>query len=71
MTISTDANPELDDRVRPYWTECGKALREFNDFVAHDARVDVTMLPLFDGVTMIKWKYGVVGGGVTAAGGAH
>ncbi|KAI9716370.1 MAG: hypothetical protein M1812_005437 [Candelaria pacifica] len=56
MTISTSANPELDNNVRPYWTECGKALRKFNDFVVSDPRVDVTMLPLFDGVTMIKWK---------------
>ena len=56
MTISTAANPELDNSVRPYWTECGKALRKFNEFVASDARVDVTILPLFDGVSMIKWK---------------
>lgn len=61
MTISTNANPELDDRVRPYWMQCGKALREFNKFVVQDARVDVTMLPLFDGVSLIKWKLGVSG----------
>jgi len=56
MTISTAANQELDNAVRPYWTECGKALRTFNDFVVSDPRVDVTMLPVFDGVSMIKWK---------------
>ena len=27
--------------------------------MAHDPRVDVTMLPLFDGVSMIKWKLAV------------
>ncbi|KAL9036524.1 MAG: hypothetical protein Q9180_004252 [Flavoplaca navasiana] len=56
MTISTSANPDLDNSVRPYWTECGKALQKFNDYVVNDPRVDVTMLPVFDGVSMIKWK---------------
>ncbi|KAL8877427.1 MAG: hypothetical protein Q9192_008668 [Flavoplaca navasiana] len=56
MTISTSANPELDNSVRPYWTECGKALQKFNEYVVNDPRVDVTMLPVFDGVSMIKWK---------------
>ena len=56
MTISAAANPELDNAVRPYWTECGRALKKFNEFVARDTRVDVTILPLFDGVSMIKWK---------------
>ncbi|KAL8728428.1 MAG: hypothetical protein Q9166_005390 [cf. Caloplaca sp. 2 TL-2023] len=63
MTISTSANPELDNRVRPYWTECGKALRKFNEFVVNDPRVDVTMLPLFDGISLIKWKLDVASGG--------
>ena len=60
MTISTSANPVLANDVRPYWTECGKVLRKFNEYVLNDPRVDVTMLPLFDGVSMIKWKLDVV-----------
>jgi hypothetical protein len=36
-----------------------KALDHFNTFVASDPRVDVTMLPLFDGVSQIKWKVGI------------
>ncbi|KAI8631699.1 O-methyltransferase [Xylariaceae sp. FL1651] len=55
MTISTDANPQLPAKVRPYWTENGKALRKFCDFCKDDERVDVVLLPLFDGVTWIKW----------------
>ncbi|KAI3318572.1 O-methyltransferase [Xylariaceae sp. AK1471] len=55
MTISTDANPELPSKVRPYWTENGKALRKFCDFCKDDPRVDVVVLPVFDGVTWIKW----------------
>ncbi|KAI9835616.1 MAG: hypothetical protein M1837_003705, partial [Sclerophora amabilis] len=58
LTIGKDTNPHLDDAVRPYWTECGKALDHFNKYVASDPRVDVTMLPLFDGVSQIKWKLG-------------
>ncbi|MCJ1344982.1 hypothetical protein MMC31_003187 [Peltigera leucophlebia] len=56
MTISTDANPELPANVRPYWTECGKALRRFNTFCRSDPRIDSVMLPVYDGVTLIKWK---------------
>lgn len=56
MTISTRSNPELPDAIRPYWIDCGVALRTFNSFVINDPRVDVAMLPLFDGVSMIKWK---------------
>ena len=56
MTISTEANPQLPAKVRPYWTENGKALRKFCDFCKDDERIDVVLLPLFDGVTWIKWR---------------
>lgn len=56
MTISTESNPELPEKVRPYWTECGKALQKFNTFVKNDPRIDVVLLPVYDGVTLIKWK---------------
>ncbi|OJD20861.1 hypothetical protein ACJ73_07801 [Blastomyces percursus] len=56
MTISTASNPTLPDSVRPYWTACGKALRQFNNAVIEDPRVDVVMLPVFDGVSLIKLK---------------
>ncbi|KAI9870081.1 MAG: hypothetical protein M1830_004707 [Pleopsidium flavum] len=60
LTFGKDSfNPYLDNAVRPYWTDCGKALDQFNTFVASDPRVDVTMLPLFDGVSQIKWKVGI------------
>ena len=35
---------------------CGKALRQFNDYMHNDPRADVTVLPLFDGISQIKWK---------------
>ncbi|OAA54532.1 O-methyltransferase [Niveomyces insectorum RCEF 264] len=56
LTISPDANPGLPEKVRPYWTENGKALRKFNTFVKNDARIDTVLLPVFDGITLIKWK---------------
>ncbi|KAI0975566.1 hypothetical protein F4678DRAFT_456922 [Xylaria arbuscula] len=49
MTIPTEANPQLPAKVRPYWTENGKALRKFCDFCKDDELVDVVLLPLFDG----------------------
>ena len=56
MTISPDYNPQLPERVRPYWTANGKALRKFNTFVRNDPRVDVVLLPVFDGLTLVKLK---------------
>ncbi|KAK8098750.1 uncharacterized protein PG998_011991 [Apiospora kogelbergensis] len=52
MTISTESNPQLPDKVRPYWTECGKALQKFNTYVKNDPRIDVVLLPVYDGVNI-------------------
>jgi predicted O-methyltransferase YrrM len=62
LTLGKDMNPSLSNAVRPYWTACGRALAKFNEFVANDGRVDVTVLPLFDGVSQIKWKDSVSSG---------
>ena len=56
LTIGKDVSPSLSNAVRPYWTACGAALAQFNDFMVKDDRVDVTVLPLFDGISQIKWK---------------
>lgn len=56
LTVGKDVSPSLSNAVRPYWTACGQALQQFNAFVASDPRVDVTVLPLFDGISQIKWK---------------
>lgn len=56
MSIGEDCAPWLNDHVRQYWTNCGKALDEFNTQIVQDPRVDALILPLFDGVTQIKWK---------------
>ncbi|KXT18078.1 hypothetical protein AC579_4530 [Pseudocercospora musae] len=39
-----------------HWEDAGLLVREFNDFVASDRRVDVTVLPIFDGVSEIRLK---------------
>ncbi|KAJ2851408.1 hypothetical protein IWW36_001176 [Coemansia brasiliensis] len=36
------------------WRDVGKALHEFNEFVRQDPRVEVVMLPLFTGITLIR-----------------
>ncbi|PLB54579.1 O-methyltransferase, partial [Aspergillus steynii IBT 23096] len=56
MTISADANPYLPEKTRAYWTANGIALRKFNTFCKNDARIDSVLLPVYDGVTLIKWK---------------
>jgi hypothetical protein len=34
----------------------GAELRKFNDHIAEDDRVDVCVLPMFDGLALIKWR---------------
>lgn len=38
------------------WTENGRAIAHFNQFIADDARVEQVMLPIRDGFTIIKRK---------------
>ncbi|KAI0465666.1 hypothetical protein F4859DRAFT_528276 [Xylaria cf. heliscus] len=45
MTISTDANPQLPAKVRPYWTENVKARNKLCEFRKGDERVDVVLIP--------------------------
>ncbi|KAI1081039.1 O-methyltransferase [Whalleya microplaca] len=58
MTISTESNPLLLEKVRSYWTENGKALRKFNTFCKNDGRIETVLLPVYDGLTLIRWKSG-------------
>ena len=41
---------------RPFWEGCGETLREVNKSFLNDPRIDTLILPLFDGVTQIKWR---------------
>ena len=56
LTIGKDFNPYLEESMRPFWEESGDALRAFNKGLMEDSRIDVVLLPLFDGVTQIKWS---------------
>ena len=56
LTLGAEFNPYLAKEKRPYWLACGKALDRFNRVMAEDKRVDVVVLPAFDGVSMVKWK---------------
>lgn len=56
MTISAKANPSLTDKERVYWTANGVALRRFNTFCKSEPRIDHLLLPVYDGVSLIKWK---------------
>jgi predicted O-methyltransferase YrrM len=49
----TDANPYSDQAWRH---EMADAMREFNDYVANEPRIEVVVLPLFDGLGLIRLK---------------
>ena len=56
--MGNEFNPHLEKLRRPFWEMAGEALRKVNQIFLEDPRVDTLMLPLFDGVTQIKWKEG-------------
>jgi len=49
----SDENPYAKDSWR--YTNA-EALKEFNDYVANEPRVEVVVLPLFDGLGFIRLK---------------
>ena len=53
-------NPYIEDTRRPFWDANGETLRVVNESFLKDPRIDTVILPLFDGVTQIKWKHGFV-----------
>jgi len=46
----------IDPSRLDHWVAAGKLMREFNSFVLHDPRVDVVVLPIFDGISEIRWS---------------
>ena len=56
ITIGKEFNPYLEPLRRPFWETAGEAPRKNNKVFLEDPRVDTLMLPLFDGITQIKWK---------------
>ena len=53
MVDSTEANPYSHQAWRHKMAD---AMREFNDYVANEPRVEVVVLPLFDGLGLIRLK---------------
>ena len=56
LTIGNDCNPYMENLRRPFWEANGETLRALNKSFVEDPRIDTLILPLFDGVTQIKWK---------------
>ncbi|KZL74856.1 sam-dependent o-methyltransferase [Colletotrichum incanum] len=56
LSVGADCAPWINDHIRQYWLSCGQALHEFNTRIVQDPRVDVLILPVFDGITQIKWS---------------
>ncbi|KAL8953258.1 MAG: hypothetical protein Q9222_000863 [Ikaeria aurantiellina] len=58
LAVGSGFNPFLEQRWRSFWETAGETMRTVNRDFVEDSRVDTMMLPLFDGVTQIKWKEG-------------
>ncbi len=56
--MGNEFNPYMETIRRPFWEANGEVLRTLNNSFLEDPRIDTLILPLFDGVTQIKWKEG-------------
>lgn len=56
--MGNEFNPYIEKIRRPFWEANGETLRKLNKSFLDDPRIDTLILPLFDGVTQIKWKAG-------------
>ncbi|CAL8584120.1 hypothetical protein XPA_009725 [Xanthoria parietina] len=59
LTTGKDSNPHLEPSWRPFFEAAGETQRKTNQDFLEDPRVDTLMLPVFDGVTQMKWKEGL------------
>lgn len=62
LTMGNEFNPYIEKVRRPFWEANGETLRKLNRSFVEDERIDTLLLPLFDGVTQIKWKQGYLEG---------
>ena len=58
MALGKDYNPHLDSSERALWETKGEAMQKVHEYLLSDPRLEVLMLPLFDGIIQIKWKPG-------------
>ena len=49
-------HPPIKPESRTFWEKSGEAVNHANQSFVEDPRIDTLMLPLFDGVTEVKWK---------------
>ncbi|KAK0513083.1 hypothetical protein JMJ35_004069 [Cladonia borealis] len=57
LAITENAGAHLNQELVPYWIECGKKMQKLSAFCKNDQRVDNLVLPLYDGMSLIKWKH--------------
>ncbi|KAH8163412.1 hypothetical protein CIB48_g4822 [Xylaria polymorpha] len=56
LAIDPTASAHLKQDLVPYWIECGKAMKKLNEFCKKDPRIDILVIPLYDGMSILKWK---------------
>lgn len=56
LAIDRNASAHLRKDLVPCWIEGGKAMRKLNEFCKNDSRTDSLVLPLYDGMSILKWK---------------
>jgi len=56
LTMGNEFNPHIEKFRRPFWEANGEVLRALNKSLLNDPRIDSIVLPIFDGITQVKWK---------------
>lgn len=54
--MGNEFNTTTEKIRRPFWEANGETLRKLNKSFIDDPRIDTLILPLFDGVTQLKWN---------------
>lgn len=52
-----DALANIEPSTVGHWMKAGALMRAFNAFVKNEARVVVSIVPIFDGVSEIRWRH--------------
>lgn len=57
FVCGVDALANIEPSTVGHWRKAGALMRDFNAFIKNEARVVVSMVPIFDGVSEICWKH--------------
>lgn len=56
FVVDKNNSANIDPLELDRWVQAGELMQAFNRALMDDPRIDVTLLPIFDGVSRVRWK---------------